>query len=397
MNRRNFLKRTGLASTSVFVPQFIQAFGKLNNLDFNGKKVIIIQLAGGNDGLNTIIPFRNDLYYNNRPSIAISKNNMLTLTSNVGLHKSLPLFKELYDQGEINIINNVGYPNPNLSHFRATDIWQTASDSNEFISTGWIGRYLDATKSKSHQAIELSDSLSMLLKGKLTTGIATKNPKLFYKATQEPFFKEVLANNTNQHLSEHNLGYLYQTMIDADSSAKYIFNTSKTFSTNVKYPNNQFAKQLKQIGQFINSGLASKVYFSTLTGFDTHVHQKNKQERLLKVYNDALTALIKDLKKNNTFKDTLILTFSEFGRRVKQNGSHGTDHGTANQVYLIGQNLKAKGLYNELAKLTNLDTHGNLPYDIDFRNIYQDILQDWLKVDTKNIISKSFPSLGLIR
>ena len=164
MDRRNFIKRTSLASGGLFfVPQFVKAFEQNTSQFFSNKKVVIIQLKGGNDGLNTVVPFRNDIYYQKRNGIAINQNNLLKLNDEVGLHKSLAPLQKLYDKGYVSIINNVGYPNPNRSHFRSTDIWQTASDSNQYLQSGWVGRYLDATNSKPYNAIEVDESLSLLL------------------------------------------------------------------------------------------------------------------------------------------------------------------------------------------------------------------------------------------
>lgn len=396
MKRRDFLKQTTFASSMFFVPQFLKAFENHPHKTFSNKKMVIIQLKGGNDGLNTVVPFHNDIYYQQRNNIAIKQNELLKITDEVGLHKSLLPLKNLYDKGFVSILNNVGYPNPNLSHFRSTDIWQTASDSNEYLQNGWVGRYLDYTKANPYNAIEVDESLSLLLKGKTQNGLAITDPKMFYNSMRAPFFNNVVANYKDAHLSEHNLGYLYNTMIDAKSSAKHIFEKSKTKSSAAEYPKNIFGKQLKTISQFINSGLETQVYYAGLSGFDTHANQTNTQERLLKVYAESMEAFVEDLQKNNAFDDVLILTFSEFGRRVKQNESKGTDHGTANNVFVMGKNLKKQGLYNNLPNLGDLDKNGNLKYEIDFREIYATILDKWLQVDDAAILNKSFSKLNFV-
>lgn len=211
-----------------------------------------------------------------------------------------------------------------------------------------------------------------------------------------PFFNNVVTNYNDAHLSEHNLGYLYNTMIDAKSSAKHIYEKSNTRSRTAEYPKNIFGKQLNTISQFINSGLETQVYYAGLSGFDTHANQAGTQERLLKVYAESMEVFINDLQKNNTFDDVLILTFSEFGRRVKQNESKGTDHGTANNVFVMGKNLKKQGLYNNLPNLGDLDKNGNLNYEIDFREIYATILDKWLQVDDVAILNKSFSKLNFV-
>ena len=396
MERKEFLKNSALACSLLTVPSFIKAFGDKSYASLGFKKLVIIQLAGGNDGLNTIIPYNNDIYYRERPELAIKKNGLIKATDELGFHKNMGGLKNLYDQGYLSIVNNVGYPDPNRSHFRSTDIWQTASDSNQYLTSGWLGRYIDKHGKMPHTGIEVDDSLSLIMKGENINGIATKNARILYNNTQTPFFKKVIRHQKENHLSEHNLGYLYKTMIEANSSAKYIFHTSRTFTTSIEYPNNPFAKQLKTTATFINSHVNSKVYFVSMGGFDTHNAQSKRQEKLLDVYSKSIEIFIDDLMKSNTFKDTLIVTFSEFGRRVKQNGSEGTDHGTANNVFIIGENLKKQGFYNDAPNLANLDNNGDLKYSVDFREIYATILDKWLDVNDETILNKSFSKLNFI-
>ncbi|MCD6543563.1 MAG: DUF1501 domain-containing protein [Flavobacteriaceae bacterium] len=396
MKRRNFLKQSALASSLVFVPNFVKAFESMDTKSLGNKKLVIVQLAGGNDGLNTIIPFRNDIYYSSRPGISISKSNIIKATDELGFNENLAPLKNLYDRGFLTIINNIGYPNPNRSHFRSSDIWQTASDPNEYLNSGWLGRLIDTYGGKAYSGIELDDSLSLIMKGNIMNGIATKNPAILFRNTQAPYFKKILDHQSDKHLSEHNLGYLYKTMIEAESSAKYIFENSKTYKNKTEYPNTPFGKQLKTTAQFINSNLETKVYFVSMGGFDTHASQKNKQNRLLKIYSDSMEVFVKDLEQNDTFKDTLILTFSEFGRRVKQNAASGTDHGAANNLFIIGKNLKKQGFYNEDPNLSQLDSNGDIKYTIDFRSVYATILDKWLEVDDKIILNKSFDKLKFI-
>jgi len=396
MKRRNFLKQSTLASGLFFVPSFVKAFENVAKNSLGYKKLVIIQLSGGNDGLNSIIPYKNDIYYSCRPKLSIAKNNLIKATDELGFHENLAPLKNLYDQGYLSIINNVGYPNPNRSHFRSTDIWQTASDSKEYLDSGWLGRYIEKYAKVPYAGIELDDSLSLILKGKNMNGIATSNPRILFRNTQTPYFKKVMNHQSDSHLSEHNLGYLYKTMIEAKSSAKYIYETSKTFKTKLKYPNNPFGKQLKTTAEFINSNLESKVYYVSMGGFDTHVNQVNRQKRLLNTYSESIEVFINDLKQNDTFKDTLVLTFSEFGRRVQENAANGTDHGAANNVFLIGENLKTKGFYNDAPNLSQLDKNGDLIHTVDFRSIYATILEKWLHVDDASILNKSFKKLQFI-
>ncbi|BAO75364.1 DUF1501 domain-containing protein [Winogradskyella sp. PG-2] len=395
MERRKFLKNTALASSLFFVPSFVKAFESVAAERLGYKRLVIVQLAGGNDGLNTIIPYNNDIYYNARPRLAITKD-IIKLNDDLGFHPSLGPLRSLFDIGELSIINNVGYPNPVRSHFRSMDIWQTASGSNEYLQSGWLGRYLDLHGKKPYNTIEMDEQLSLAMKGEHFNGIATSNYKVLYNSSKDPYFKNVLNHYNDAHLSDHNLGYLYQTMIEAKSSANYIYENTKVKLSQEDYPQNKFAKQLKNVAQFINSGLETKVFYTSLGGFDTHANQNNKQTRLLSQYAESVSSFVKDLKRNNTFEDTLILTFSEFGRRVKQNAANGTDHGAANAVFVIGKKLKKAGFYNNLASLSDLDNNGDLKYEIDFRTIYATILSEWLEADDTTILNQSFNKLNFI-
>lgn len=395
MDRRKFIKNSALASSLFFVPNFVKAFESVASERLGYKRLVIIQLAGGNDGLNTIIPHNNDLYYNARPGLAITKN-IIKLNDDLGFHPSLSPLRSLFDNGELSIINNVGYPNPVRSHFRSMDIWQTASGSDEYLQSGWLGRYLDKHGNKPYNAIEIDEQLSLAMKGEHFNGIATNDYRVLYNTSKDPYFKNVLSHYNDTHLSEHNLGYLYQTMIEAKSSANYIYENTKVKSSQEAYPQNSFAKQLRNVAQFINSEIDTKVFYTSLGGFDTHANQENKQKRLLSQYAESVSAFVKDLKRNETFEDTLILTFSEFGRRVKQNAANGTDHGAANNVFVIGKGLKAAGFYNNLASLSDLDDNGDLKYSVDFRSVYATILSKWMDVSAKGIIPRQQKLLDFI-
>ncbi|MDH7444576.1 DUF1501 domain-containing protein [Aquimarina sp. 2201CG14-23] len=193
MDRRNFLKQSVFASGMALVPSFLKGMEFLTPDQLSGyKNVIIIQLSGGNDGLNSIIPISNDIYHRSRPTIAKKANQTLKITNDLAFNDNLKALKELYDQGEVSIINNVGYPNPNRSHFRSTDIWQTASDANQYLSTGWVGRYLDANCQHPYQAIEVDNTLSLAMKGNLVNGIAVSDPNQLYRTTREPYFNNLV-------------------------------------------------------------------------------------------------------------------------------------------------------------------------------------------------------------
>ncbi|MCH2224987.1 MAG: DUF1501 domain-containing protein [Crocinitomicaceae bacterium] len=397
MDRRDFIRNSAFASGMLFVPSFLKGMEFIDVNQLSGfKNVVIIQLSGGNDGLNTIIPYKNDIYHKLRPTIAKKENDILKLNDELGLNGNCQALKELYDNGEMTVINNVGYPNPNRSHFRSTDIWQTASGSNEYLKTGWVGRYLDANCQNPYEAIEHDSSLSLALKGKLKKGIAVTDPKQLFQSTREKYFKSIVEHTSPELLDEDNQGYLYKTMLETYSSADYIYERSKIYETSGTYPTTSFGKNLKGVADMIVSGLKTRMYYTSLGGFDSHVNQEMSQDRLLKVYSEAIGSFVNDLKKNDRFKDTLILTFSEFGRRVKENGSKGTDHGSANNITVIGGDLRQAGIYNNGPNLLDLDKNGDIRYEVDFRSVYATILNNWLEVDDQQVLNHSFDRLNFV-
>ncbi len=400
MKRRDFLKTSGLATAgTVLVPYFLKPFESMARGVMGGssKSLVVIQLSGGNDGLNTVIPFGQDAYYQLRNTIAVPTNEVIRLNDMQGLNPALQSLRELYDQGWMSILNNVGYPNANRSHFRSMDIWQTASDSSENLSTGWIGRYLDSdceTCRFPYDAIEVDDTLSLAMKGETKKAIAVKNIQQLVANTKDPFFTQ--AAKTAPSDGHNDLGYLYKTLIETQSSAGYIFEKSKSFKTNSVYPNDAFSRSLKQVAELICAGIETRVYYVSLPGFDTHTAQKGRQDRQLQTYASGVSAFINDLKKNDRLDDVLVITFSEFGRRVAQNASSGTDHGTANAMFLFGGGLKQKGIVNAAPNLSDLE-EGDLKHTIDFKNVYATILDKWLQADVSKILSgKKTEMMGFV-
>ena len=399
MKRRKFLQNSSvIAAGTLFLPAFLKAcqMGAVPMQNFKGRRLIVVQFTGGNDGLNSIVPFANDIYYQKRPQIAIPKTEVIKLTDEMGLHPAMQALKPLWDEGYLNIINSVGYPNPDRSHFRSMDIWHTASESDEYLSSGWLGRYLDsscASCEAPHHALELDDQLSLVLKGVNRSGFAMSNPEQLYKNVKTPVVSAMLQHH-HEHEHNENVAYLYKTMNSTAASAKYLFDQSKIYQSNVTYPQSDFGKDLKQVAELMIAGCDAQIYYVTLGGFDTHAGQNGRQQNLLKQYSEAISAIVKDLKQAGIWNDTLIMTFSEFGRRVAENGSRGTDHGTANNLYLMSGSLKKGGFYNEAPNLSNLD-EGDLKYKIDFRNVYASVLKDWLQTDEKAVLGKGFEGLGV--
>ncbi|WP_394993414.1 DUF1501 domain-containing protein [Emticicia sp.] len=414
-SRRNFIKKSALATVGgMMIPNFLKAFEiqNLGAIQTSEKVLVIIQLSGGNDGLNTVVPYRNDIYYKSRPSIAIPSEKVLKLNDDLGLNPAMESLRSLYDNGLVSVINNVGYPNPDRSHFRSMDIWQTASESTEYLNTGWIGRYLDANCAGGsclpYRALEIDDTLSLSMKGEKLKALAVQDPEKLYKQVSGDFMSKI-AKNTS--VNEHdNVAYLYKTLAETASSAEFLYTKrvaaqrvatqrdavqSKIYKSNSQYPQGELGQRLKTISELIVSGMPTSVYYVSISGFDTHFNQLNQQERLLKNYADSVNVFVNDLKKNNRLNDVAIMTFSEFGRRVKQNASGGTDHGTANNIFLIAEKLNRPKVLNEAPNLTDLD-EGDLKFSVDFRQIYTTLLQDWLKINDKTILGKTFQSLNLL-
>ena len=397
LSRRKFIQLSSLATASLMVPEFLKGYQFSPISQVNNKVLVIIQLTGGNDGLNTIIPYRNDIYYNRRPNLAIKKETALSLTDELGINPALSGLKQLYDNGKISIINGVGYPEPNRSHFRSMDIWQSGSSSKENETTGWIGRYLDNTDAATNKhnaiAIEVDDALSLALKGEEKKAIAIRDVNQFHKATANSYFKQ-LASHEDEH-NEKLAGYLYKTLRESTSAADYIFAQSKIYTPKQVYPDTAIGKRMKTVGSLIMGNTETRIYYLSHGSFDTHVNQQDRQQKLFTELDDAITALYTDVKANNKENDVLIMTFSEFGRRVAQNASNGTDHGTAGNMFFIGGGLKKPGLYNDIPNLTDLD-EGDLKYQVDFRQVYTTVLDKWLEINPKEILSKKFEPLAFI-
>lgn len=402
IKRRDFIKFGSLATGSLLVPKLLQATDKSGylNITNHNKVLVVLQLSGGNDGLNTVIPIHNDIYYKSRPSLAIKKTSSLALNEEVGLNPHLPFFKELYDEGNLAILNNVGYESPNRSHFRSMDIWQSASKSDVIWQTGWIGRFLDKemlSRNENALALEVDDTLSLALKGKIEKAIASRDLKRLYHTSQQQYFKSIANSYRRQHHQHHEMpiDYLYQTMASTVQQVDYLFENSSRPNNTVSYPRTSLGNGLKNIASLISSDVNTKIYYLSIGSFDTHNNQNNRQENLFRQINEALSSFVKDLKSHNRFQDVLIFTFSEFGRRVSQNASNGTDHGTANNMFFISGDLKQKGLINEMPNLNSL-VDGDLIHTLDFKRVYATILDKWLNTNHSTVLGESYQLLNFI-
>ncbi len=377
MNRRNFLSLTGtFTGGSLLLPNFLHAFGMQPNLVFGEQCLVFIQLNGGNDGLNTFIPYENPLYFDLRPKIGIPKDLIVGKTNGMGFHPALKDFATMQQNGDLSVIQNVGYPEPVRSHFRSQEIWQTATDSTTYGTNGWLGKYLDL-QCKDHEptaGINLDNIDNLALKGEEPNSITVKDPNRF-KIKRDNEQGIVLSENPQ-------LDFVRKIANSVTEGSAEIQKALSKSTAEVSYPKTNLGKNLEWIARLVKGNLNSKVYYTSQNGYDTHDNQLNLHHRNLTELNDALASLYTDLKQSKLLQNVTIVVFSEFGRRVKDNGS-GTDHGTAAPMFVIGGATKGKVLGNN-PNLSNLD-NGDLKYEIDFRSVYASLLREKMGFDASKI------------
>ena len=432
--RRQFLRTSALGAAAAWtLPVFLEktffaldamaadsptqtATGKDNSI------LVVLQLAGGNDGLNTVVPFADDNYHRARPKLALAPDKILKLDSYVGFNGKLTGLKALHDDGHLAVVQGVGYPNPNRSHFRSTEIWQTATDANQIATEGWIGRYFDNCCSGADPTVGVSigDQTPQAFAAKTPTGVTFSRPEQFrWKASpgadgkplsgEEAFYRQLIGESDEAAASEGNSiaalpgktqagtsteDFLRRTALDAQISSEKILAIARKYKTNMPYPATQLGASLSLIARMIGGGLPTRVYYASLGGFDTHAGQINSHERLMTVFNDALAAFVADLKQQGNFDRVLLMTFSEFGRRVAENANNGTDHGTAAPMFLIGGKVKP-GLFGRHPSLTDLDS-GDLKFGTDFRSVYASVLEHWLRAPSQLVLGKKFTTLPIV-
>ena len=412
MERRDFLKNIGIISGlgsvsltlgSTPVRAFTDSFLKYNAVD--GKVLVLVQMSGGNDGLNTVVPIEDDIYYSKRPQIAIRKNDALRLDDLTGLHSSMGEFHNLYQDGKLAIVQSVGYPSQNRSHFRSTDIWLSASDSDEYITDGWIGRYLgnsvagDSTYNLDHpMAIQLGSTQSSLLKCTCqggSMGVSFEDPNQFYQLIEGSSADTDPPPDT---IAGNQLKYIKEISARSIKYAEIIKEKADTVQNKVNYPNSSLADQLAIVAELVAGGMETPVYLTSMGGFDTHSNQTGRHSSLLNTLSEAVGAFQQDLERLGVADRVLLMTFSEFGRTVEQNGSGGTDHGSAAPLFVIGRNVNG-GITGGNPDLSDLDSSGDNKYKIDFRQVYTSLLRDHLSVDPEtmnDIMFKNFETLPLV-
>jgi uncharacterized protein (DUF1501 family) len=370
----------------------------------SNKTLVVVQLMGGNDGLNTVVPYSQKAYYNNRPTIGLQQNEILPIDGDVALNSQMSALMDLYKSNRVAIIQGVSYPNPNLSHFQATAIWESATPALPF-SNGWLGRYMDVANQLGTPAVavNLQDLVPQSLLGvtaqplsfstvqRFKVSLLTKTDTASQNVIQQ--LNETACNSCTEYNALVN--QMMQSGLDAISASAVIQAAANSYTPQVQYPNNDFSNRLKLAAGIIVSSLNPKIVYVTLGGFDTHGNEKATQNALLKQLSDGVSAFYNDLAAQGRANSTLMMTFSEFGRRLKENGSAGTDHGTALPQFMIGGKVSS-GLYGTYPSLSNLDSSGNLLWNIDFRQSYATVLEDWFGIQQTEVLDTTYTKLTVV-
>ncbi len=425
MKRRDFLSQSGktvalaalasgISGTSMRALAASPVMSSLQKLVANTDRVlVIVQLVGGNDGLNTIIPVDDPLYYNNRKNISIPKGQTLRLRDGLGLHPTMTGFHSLFQDGRLSVVQNVSYPNSDRSHFRGTDIWLSATDADVFKTTGWLGRYLETqapdfpgTMPPQPLAIQIGESLSLGFRAdKGSLGITFRDPEAFYNLVDQ-------GGSSGYDAAPATTGGAELEFVRSVERASQVYSkivkaaADKVKTTKVTYPqNNPLAKSLQIVSRLIAGGLGTQIYLVNIAGtsFDTHYNQggaTGAHATLLNYLSEAVKLFLDDCQLLGTADRVAGMTFSEFGRRVAENGSQGTDHGTAAPLFVFGKNIVGGQVLGRNPDLVNLDTRGDLLMEYDYRQVYSAALKQWFGTDTSlesQVLLRDFSDLPLFQ
>ena len=365
--------------------------------------LVLVQLDGGNDGLNTVVPVEDDEYYAVRPGVAIKKVEALKISDLLGFHPSFESLMPLYNEGQMAVLQNVGYPEQDLSHFRSTDIWMSASAASDYVNTGWVGRSMAERVGGDVQlldyplAVQLGRGVPLLLKGEeRSMGMSVNSTSTFDRLIDSGKFYDESA--VSDSVTGNEISFVRSVANDAFRYASAIQEAANAGGNSVEYPNSNLSENLAIVARLIKGNLGAKIYHVVIGGFDTHANQPNRHAELLKDLAEAVAAFQADISAGGWQEQVLTMTFSEFGRRVEENASFGTDHGTAAPLFLFGPSI-AGGLYGSNPDLLNVDRYGNLTANFNFRNVYSTVLQDWFGFSpeaTASIIGEAFPSLNFV-
>ena len=395
MKRKDFIK-TSVAATlgATIIPRWLQPL--MGNSDFlrnrtDDRIIVLINLGGGNDGLNTVIPYSNDNYYNLRPNIAIPQNNIIPLNYDLGLNPNLGLLQQFWDNEQMLIIQNVGYDQQNLSHFRSTDIWRSATDSDTYLQTGWLGRYLEAMYPNIYSdpdefplALQQGSSSTLQLTGDAgTPGVVVDDPSNFYILVGDTYVSG-LDNDPPETFGGDELSFIRQVDQNSFQYAEVIQNAANNGSNAVEYPLSQLSQQLSIIARLISGGMYTPIFLAHQYGYDTHADQLGAHSNLLTDLSGAISSFLIDLDAQGLSDKVSIMTTSEFGRRPFENGSFGTDHGAGSPLIVIGENVNG-GIIGSNPDLELFDQNSNLLHQYDFRQIYSTILKSYFNTPS-NIV-----------
>ncbi len=386
LQRRDFIKQIALGSLCLGFPSLLSARSMTN------KTVILLELSGGNDGLNTVIPYADPLYYTLRKNIAIPKEKIIPINEHLGFHPSLEGFSKIFQSGDMAILQGVGYPDPNRSHFRSIEIWESASDTDTYLDSGWItDTFLHNSASHPIDGIIMGKHSQGPLFGQGIKTVDINDPDRFIRRSKH--LKNPHANPTqHNHALTHLLNVQREINTSRELFSKKLIPSDK-FSDE-GFAKDRFSKELYQAARVIVSDLGIPVIKISLGGFDTHSYQLNHQAKLLEQLDIGLSQLRKTLKQHGKWEDTLILTYGEFGRRVAENASRGTDHGKANVHFALGGKVKG-GIYGKHPRLDDLD-NGDLRYSMDFRSIDKTIVEDWWGYKTTDRL-RAFKKVAYLR
>jgi uncharacterized protein (DUF1501 family) len=401
-NRREFLTQSTLLGFGATVPTFLGhsalAIASTGKVGAKDTVLVVVQLTGGNDGLNTVIPFKDDTYLKIRPTIGIPKDQVKKLTDDVGLHPAMGELAKLYtDEAAVCVVQGVGYPNPNQSHFRSMDIWQSASTA-ETLKDGWLGRAIKSQPVAAFHLSENNESSPLALAGapiRVPSVSSLDDFKLKTAAAsgadgnaQKGVITGVADSSSG---STGLLDFVSRTQTNTYASSEKLAQLGKNYQPKVPYPNTALGNKLKLAAQLIDGGIGARIFYVSIDGFDTHAGQggaTGTQANLLQQVSDGISAFYRDLA-GHGHKDRLaVMTFSEFGRRAHENGSKGTDHGSGAPMFLVGGGIKS-GVVGDHPSLTKLE-QGNLIHSTDFRSVYAAILDKWLGVDAKAILGGEY-------
>jgi uncharacterized protein (DUF1501 family) len=401
--RRQFLSTaagTSLVSLSPVVPNFLLRASAAEDKRSGENVLVVVQLSGGNDGLNTVVPFGDDEYYKNRSTLAIGRNQIHKIDDYVGFHPAMNGFSELLEAGQLGVVQGVGYPNPNRSHFESMDIWHTCQRKKGSRPTGWLGRYLDASQQDAgHDVPGLhlgGEEQPLALAGESIHIPSVRSFERFRLRDLDALrVRETIAADAAKKADDDLLGFVRSSAVSAIGASRRVESALKQYKTDVTYPGTDLAKKMKTIAQLIDAGLSTRVYYVSLGGFDTHANQEAAHAALVGELSGAVTAFINDVTAHGHGKRVMVMSFSEFGRRVKENASRGTDHGAGAPMFIAGSKVKA-GLIGKHPSMTDLQI-GDLKHHTDFRQVYAAILKGWLGWKSNEILRGEYKPISILK